>query len=803
MLRNTLKTAYRRLRRHFGTTLINVTGLAVGVAVCVLFGTLAWTLLTWDAFHPEVDRLYRVHADMKTASGWQRANTWGPTLRELKRTYPSVETGTRVWSVGQRVTPTAAAEPGGSTAARRVFEESVDYVDTTFYQVMGFTLATGDPATVLDRPDAAVLTQEKARAYFGDQNPIGKTLTLDGQSTVTVTGVAHTPPANTTFQPDVVVNIAHAQQNNVNNIRGSLAEWGSSFLNTYVRLNEGADPSRLEAQFDSFLRQNVGPETAEQRRMGLINIARVADAWDNAYVYAYLVLGIAFGILALAAINVTNLATARSLERAREIGVRKALGARRGGLATQFLAEALLLAGAALVVGGIAAQILLPSFGAFVDMNMRIDWSAPRLWAALGGLGVVVGLLAGGYPAFVLSRFQPAETLRGDLATRPGGQRLRRILVGGQFALAMLLVAGTFGIERQIAYMQDQVSDLHLDRITWTEVRSVLFDDPVQGRRQLATLRREVQQSSAVADVSVSSVVPGRYAIGYSFGAAPGGANTYVMRTATVDSSYFDTYGLRLVSGHGFAEATAAERDSGVVVNEATVRAMGWSSVRGKALYGGENQTTRHLVIGVVGDFHFRSLRAPIKPAVHFYAGDDATNYRYVSVRAAGPIDAAVQATRGAWEAVGVSVPFDYRVAGDQFSGVGGIDRTLGTLISYAALLALLIAAMGLFGIASLAVSQREKEIGVRKALGASIPSLAWLLSSQFTVLVGAAAVVALPLAYWGVQQWLQGFAYRVDLSGWTFALAGAAVMAVALCTVATQVVRAARLDPATTLRDE
>jgi putative ABC transport system permease protein len=338
--------------------------------------------------------------------------------------------------------------------------------------------------------------------------------------------------------------------------------------------------------------------------------------------------------------------------------------------------------------------------------------------------------------------------------------------------------------------------------VAWVPVRSDLFNDPTEGRQQLATLQQELQRSSAVAEASVSSVVPGRYAIGRTF-RQPGEDEAYVMRTATVDAAYFDAYDLQLTAGHGFEAATEAERAAGVVVNRATMRAMGWDTLDGKVLFDGAEGGAPHPVIGVVEDFHFKSLREPIEPAVHFYAGADATAYRYVSVRAAGPIDDAIQATRETWDAVGLSAPFDYRMAGDRFSGVGGIDQKLGTLVAYAALLALLVAAMGLFGIASLAVAQRTKEIGVRKALGASVARIAWLLSSQFAKLVLAAAVVAVPLAYWGVQQWLQGFAYRVDLPGWTFAGAGAAVLAVALLTVSGQAIRAARLNPATTLRDE
>jgi putative ABC transport system permease protein len=275
------------------------------------------------------------------------------------------------------------------------------------------------------------------------------------------------------------------------------------------------------------------------------------------------------------------------------------------------------------------------------------------------------------------------------------------------------------------------------------------------------------------------------------------------MRHPYVGPGYFDTYDLKIVEGHGFDEATDTERERGVVVNQATMRVLGWDTIEGKTLHGGDHPDVPIPVIGVVEDFHFHTLRESIQPAVHSYADLDFGWYDLMSVRAAGPVDEAVEAVRTAWADVGIPAPFNYRVAGDEFSGLSIVDQKLSGLVTYAAVLALLIAAMGLFAMASLTVTQRQKEIGIRKALGATVSSITWLLSSQFAVLVGAAAVVALPLAYWGVQQWLQGYAYRVELSGWTFALAGAAVMAVALCTVATQVVRAARLDPATTLRDE
>jgi putative ABC transport system permease protein len=807
MLRNYFIVASRALRRHLGSTLVNLSGLAIGIAVCLLFGTLSWSLLTWDAFHPERDRLYHLYLQWETPSGWSTGGTTGgTTLQELQAAFPEVETGTRELTVSQIVSPEDAgldAMSDSSGGRPKAFEASVDYVDSTFFQVMGFRLARGDPQTVLDRPNAAVLSQETARTYFGDADPIGRTLRLDWQSTVTVTGIVEDPPPNTNLHPEVVVNIAHARMNDIDHRQESLTNGGGAFLSTYVRLREGADPNALEAKINGdFLTEKVGPSEAEGRRYRLVGMADVPDIRMNASTYAYVLLAMALGLLLLAVTNVTNLATARSLERAQETGVRKALGARRGGLAAQFLVETQLLAFGALVVGLVAGQALLPAFSTFLELELQIAWTDPAFWGAVVGLGVFVGLMAGAYPAVVLSGFRPSAVLRGDLQRRPGGTRLRRVLVGVQFALALLLVAGTFGMQRQIQFVESKVSALPLDEVIRMRVQPDLFASPEAGRKQLATLRAELLRSSAIASASVSNDAPGSYGNGDAYAKRPGGKER-IMRHPYVGPGYFDTYDLTIVEGHGFDEATDTERERGVVINQTARRVLGWDTIEGKTLHGGDHPDAPIPVIGVVEDFHFHTLRESIQPAVHSYAGPDFGWYDLVSVRADGPVDEAIDAARTAWTGVGIPAPFDYRIAGDEFSGLAIVDQKLSGLVTYAALLALLIAAMGLFAMASLTVTQRQKEIGIRKALGASVSHLAWLLSSQFAKLVLVATVAALPLAYWGVQQWLQGFAYRVELSGWTFAGAGAAVLAVALLTVATQVVRTARLDPATTLHDE
>ena len=728
MLRNYLTVALRNLRKHLGYTLINSTGLAVAFAVTIVFGLVATKILSWDAFHEHADDIYLVESvSNANGDGEPSTSTWAPTLGALTRTYPQVVGGTRVEVKSHQV------QVGGST-----IEQAIYYADSSFFEVFTFPLVRGNPATVLDRKSAAVLSADGAEKYFPDTDPIGKTLTLDGASELVVTGVAENPPANTRMRFEVVANFAHAETH-VESIRDWHDVWRSTFLQTYVRLGDGADPETLERQLPAFLENQIGADRAEKWGLNLVALPEVFNRQTGSNTYAYLLLVMALGMLGVAGINVMNLATARSLKRAREVGVRKAIGAWRSGLEGQFLVESTVLGLVALVPGVLLAKIATPWVGTFLELPMTLELGTPVVWGTLFGLAIVVGLLAGGYPAFFLSRFRPARVLKGDLSRQPGGQWLRRGLVVGQFTIAAVLLVGTVGVWRQMDFMKQRTQQaLQLDGVVQMEASVDPFGGAEQAWGKLRTVRRELKRLPGVAHVSASSGVPGAYRNIQDVGLRPGDANQPKMRATYVDEEYFDVYNLRLVAGHGFREATETEKERGVVVNQAAIRHFGWDSFRGKVLYQGD---TERPVIGVVADYHYKSLSEPIEPTVHKYAAD----------------------AFGAYS----------------------------------------IALLGLMGIVSLSVVQRTKEIGIRKALGAPVRSIVGMLTKDFALLIGAALAVGLPLAYWGLETYLQTFAYRIDFGLMPFVWTCLVLFALSFLAMSYHTLQAARTDLAKTLRDE
>lgn len=790
MLRNYLTVALRNLRKHAGYTLINSTGLAVAFAVTIVFGLVATKVLSWDAFHEHADKIYLVESvSNANGNGEPSTSTWAPTLGALERMYPQVVGGTRVEASTHQV-----------QVDESLIEQTIYYADSSFFEVFTFPLVRGNPTTVLDQRSAAVLSEDAAEKYFPDTDPVGKTLTLDGASELVVTGIAENPPVNTSIRFDVVVNFAHAETH-VESIRDWHDVWRSTFLQTYVRLSEGTDPEALERQLPSFLERQLGAERADKWGLNLVALPEVYDRQAGIDTYAYLLLAMALGMLGMAAINVTNLATARSLKRAREVGVRKAIGARRSGLAGQFLIESTVLGLVALIPGILLAQIALPRVGAFLDLPVTLELGEPVVWGVLLGLAIVVGLLAGGYPAFFLSRFQPARVLKGDLSRQPGGRWLRRGLVVGQFTIAAVLLAGTIGLWQQMDFMKQRTQKaLQLDRVVQMEVSVDPFGGAAEAWNELQTVQRELRRLPTVSHVSVSSGVPGAYHNIQDVGLRPGDANQPKMRATYVDEEYFDVYNLRLVAGHGFREATETEKERGVVVNQAALRHFGWDSFRGKALYQGD---TKRPVIGVVEDYHYTSLSEPIKPAIHKYAADGFGAYSITVRTTDPPSQTLINDIRSAWTELGLPVAFDYTFGDQQFDGIPFADQKVAILVQCAALIAILIALLGLMGIVSLSVVQRTKEIGIRKALGAPVRSIVGLLTKDFALLVGVALALGLPLAYWGLNSYLRTFAYRVDLGVAPFTWTCAVTFGLAFLAMGYHTLQAARTDPAKTLRDE
>jgi putative ABC transport system permease protein len=798
MLSNYLKIALRNLRKRGGFSLINMAGLGLGIAASLVILLYAQHELTYDRFHAEADRIYQVYKERSTPTGMQVArDTWVPLLPRLTETFPAVETGTRFWTQADWV-----------VHQNNAFEEEIAYTDSTFFDVFTFPLAQGSPDIALADPYAAVVTQEVAQRLFGDANPIGQTIEIGYDTTYTVRGVLAPIPTNSTLQFDVAIPLP-----GVSGFADVQDDWGSSFLSTYILLQPGAEPEALEAQMPDFIASIWDAEEAERTNFKLEALPDLQQAISNNADYAYILLGVALAILLIASINFTNLATARSMERAREIGVRKTLGAQRSQLVAQFLGESVLMGLCALGVGIGLAELALPIFNNLYGLELGIDYTSPLGWIGLLGVGVGVGLVAGAYPALFLAGFKPITAAQGSEPTRKLSGRLRskstsfgvrQGLVVMQFALSTVLIIGTFVVWQQIEHMK--TADPQFDQEHLVTINTSLdnFADPEAAQSRVEAFEQEVRRQSSIVQTSFGSAMPGRGSNSFIFvypGDAESDKERYRMRWTVVQPGYFETLGVPLIQGRSFEEKRAADRDA-VVLNDAALRALGWTDIQNKRVrFGGD---TPFDVIGVTANYHYQSLANAVEPIVHLYRTDMSRLYNYLAVRTqAGASAEGVDHMQQAWAGVMPGRELQYEFVDQRFAELYQTQERLATVASAFAGLAILVACLGLFGLAALMVAKRRKEISVRKVLGASIPRLVALLTKDFAQLVLVAFAVAAPVAYWLMDRWLQDFAYRINLGLGVFLGAGVLALLVAVVTVSTQTIRAARIDPARTLRSE
>ena len=802
MLFSYFLTAYRALRNRPAVTAINVAGLAVGLAACVLIALWVKQQVSYDTFHPQSDHLYRLALDASGPRGDMTAPlSPAPAAPVLMRDVPGVKSATRIDEVDQ---PTI--QVGNQTFV----EDRVLAADSLFFDVLsGFQLLRGTPSRALAMPASAVLTESAARRYFGTTDALGQTMRVNDEQR-TVTGILADPPVASHMQFDVLTTLQLSPE-----IETS---WLANSTYTYVRLRGDARPEAFRDQVAQISDQYVGPQAMEllgmtrqefEEQSGITYFAQkvtqihlhsnmqyeLGPTGSIAYVWTFS--AVAFLILLLACINFTNLATARATERAAEVGMRKALGAHRGQLAGQFLGEAMLTT---LVAAGLAFVLVqggLPFFNAIAETNVQLGTlTAPTVLAALGGIAVVGGL-AGLYPALVLSGFTPARVLKGTQRSTTGkGGWLRQGLVVFQFTITIAMMAGTAIIWSQFDYIQSKRLGIETERVIAVERAAQL------GERQ-ETLKAELRSLPSVASVGASNAL---------FDAGNRGVNNFnwvpndlpsqegtTAATISVDANVADVLGIALNEGRLFDPARATDT-SAVVINETAAQMYGFDRPTENTLRTVGPQGETFDVIGVVEDFHFQSLRQPIRPVILTL---DAAP-RKVLVRAKpGQAEAALAGIQQTWATFAPNLPLTYGFADAQYAQLHQDTQRTGRLFLVFAGLAIAVACFGLFGLAMYTAQRRTKEIGIRKALGATTSQIILLLSNRFAQLVGVAFVLAAPIAYLGMSHWLSDFAYRVDPSAGAFLGAGVVAMVVALGTVSIHAFRAARLDPATTLRDE
>ena len=810
MLRNYLTVALRTLRNQPVYTGINTLGLSVGMAACLLLALYVGHEWSFDRFHQDADRIARIVETRTTPDGAERvAGTAGPVAPTAVQEVPGVAAATRIAQLF-RVT----VERGDA----RFYVGDYLIAEPSFFDVFDFPLAQGDPQAVLREPGTVVLTHAAAQRYFGDENPIGQTMSIEAYGEATVTGVLAPLPAASHLQFSMLLPFETVAQQ-VPWWTRLTEDWASGFrsFTTYARLEDGATHTAMAEQVATLMARNT-PDDAMPSEVSLQPLTDIhlhsvgiqggfnAQPGNATYV---LILGlIALFILGLACINYMNLATARAADRQREVGVRKALGAHRGQLIGRFVGEAVLLCGMALLIGALLARGALPAFNALAGTSLSLSpLMQPAIIVALIVGVVVVGVLAGAYPAFVLARFRPAAVLKASQGATDGGAVwLRRSLVVTQFTVSIALIAATLVVTQQLGYIQSKELGFDEEHLVAVDINS----DGV--RRAKTAMKTEMRRHPAVQQVSVSSRIPGDWKgipeveVMTSSTQAGEASSAYFM---SVDADFRTTFDIALQDGRFFEPARGRDTTA-VVLNETAVQAFGLTDPVGTTVrvpqenQDGTSEVLTLRVIGIVEDFHFQPLYAPIRPLVLGHQNNPIAEVDYFTARVdAGQVTASLDHLQAVSERFEPARPFEYSFVDARMAEVYQADRAVGGVVGAASGMAILIACFGLFGLAAFTAERRRKEMGIRKALGATSASIVALLSVDFLKLVGIAFVVATPLAYGGMQQWLASFAYRIDLGVGLFMLAGGAALLIALLTVSTQALRAARTDPSETLRSE
>jgi putative ABC transport system permease protein len=792
VLRNYFKIALRNLWKRKGYSFINIFGLSLSVAAAILITLYAMNQLTYDRFNKNASDIYMVYKQRITPTGTQDTyDTWVPLKNTMEQTYASVKNACRIY------TKKVWVEKG-----TQKYQENITYTDPEFFDMFSFPLTKGDKNNPMPGLHSVVLSKSMAKKYFGNQNPIGKTLKLDYKQTYTVTGVMDKIPQNSSIHIDMAVPMKSASS--YGKIKN---DWGSSFLNTYIQLRKGTDPSAVAQQFPALITKIWDAKVAKRTNFKLLPLTEVNNRFNNTDRFAYILLCIALAILLIAGINFMNMATARSMERAREVGMRKALGGGRSQLITQFLGESVFIALLAVFLGVCLTEAALPFFNSYFNVQLGLFSTAHPLYpVVLFIFGILLGLLAGSYPAFYLSRFSSIETLRGKLKNRPGGSTLRKTLVVSQFAITLVILISVLIMRRQVRYMEQADLGFQQDNIMAIHINPRDFKDPKQASVHLETFKNEIAQNPDITSVCSSMTIPGQGYGSFVFAWPQGWTNSNPMRVryAFIDNNFFDTYHIKVVHGRNFRKKSKADEKGSIIVNQAAVKAFGWKKAVGKTIGFGSKGQYKLKVIGVVKNYNYQSLQNSVKPVLHAFRTPDNGIHNYISVRLrAGNIPAAISFIKKEWTKMDAHMPMNYFFVDQNFNRLYRSQEQLISVTGIFSLLAIFIACMGLLGLVSLMVAQRTKEIGIRKVMGASVRRLVLLLSKDFLLLVGLGLLIAIPPTYYLMSDWLQHFAYRTDMPIASFITGGMTIILVALLIIGLRAYYAASINPVESIRDE
>lgn len=789
MFRNYVKVAFRNIKKQKFYSFINIAGLSIGMACCIFIFLFVQDELSFDKFHTNFDRTYRILTEFdNNGERTVIAPTAIPLAPALKADLPEITSIARISCKSSYLIGTGD----------KYFYEYVVYADPDFLEIFSYPLLAGDVKSVLSDPYSIVITERVAEKYFGDDDPMGKILTIQNTQDYRVTGVLHNTPKNSHLRFNFLASFSTID----NTPRAK--EW-DHFSNdyTYILLPDEVEPAALGEKFTSAMKKYLPPDDADEYALQLQPLkdihfsslrADVARASEKTYIYIYAAIGVF--ILLIACINFMNLSTACSSRRAKEVGLRKVIGARRGQLIRQFFAESVLTSFLALILASVIVELLLSRINSFIRKDLAFDpFGNIVLLASLLILTLFVGMISGSYPALFLSSFQPAGILKKAVFQKGRKLSFRTVTVVFQFTISIMLFIGTMTVYSQLNFMKSKDLGFQADQVLAFPIEG----SPVANNYE--TFRSEILKNPSVISASVSSGTPASgHSIRISF--IPEGFDedsTKDMDVIFTDFDFLKTYGLTLTAGRDFSRAYSTDISQAIIINEASVRELNWESPLGKTFKGDSDEVLT--VIGVVKDFHYNSLRSRIAPGM-ISLHKSRRKYFSVRIRPENTADTLVFLER-TWKEHAPRNPFSYFFIDDEFENWYKFERRLRTIFTICSLLAVFISCLGIFGLSSFSAELRSKEIGIRKVLGASVSEIVGLLSKEFLKLIVLANIIAWPTAYLVMNKWLSTFPYRANMGLWMFIFSSLIALALTLLTVSYQSIKAAIANPVDSLRYE
>ncbi len=791
MLKNYFKTAWRNLMKNKVFSFINIFGLTIGITVCMMIFLFIMNEFSVDRFLKNNDRIYRVmrgfEIEGKQGSVSYLSGLHAPALlNDFK--------GEIIKAV--RANPAANLV----TVGNRSFQEKKVYdVDSDFFSLFSFPLIKGNPATVLKDPNSVVLTESTAKKYFGSiDNTIGKVIELDKNLALKVTGIAKDVPSNSHLDFDLIVPLENYKNN------GTMTTWIYNGLYTYVLLAPHVTPQQVESRLPQFIEKYMGGDLKKYGFHWTLSLTPLKDVYfenvdDNAKhgdkTVVYIFLSIAVLILLIACINFMNLSTIRAVDRSKEVGLRKVLGALRTNLVWQFIGESILLTTISCLLSIGLLLLIMPLYNHLLGYPLTVSWNALPIYLFLIGVIIIVGFLAGSYPAFFLSAFSPIQALKGKLKLGKGGSAFRQALVVVQFSISVFLIVGTIIITKQMSYVKNKQLGYNKEQTIMVRL------DNNDIYNNMNVFKTDLQNQSVIQSVSLMSGEPGGFFDGNIFDVQDH-AEKWNARTEFADFEFVKTLGLKIIAGRDFSASFPTDTTNAVLINKTAASKLGWTPQQaiGKWIQNTVRDSAKRRIIGVVDDFNFQSLKQNMEPLV--IAANLDRRVALVKLKP-GNIQASVALVEKAYKSVASAYPFEYSFLEEQFNDLYKKDIRQQTILSVFAMLAIFVACLGLFGLASFTATKRFKEIGVRKVLGSSVQGIVVLLSKDLLKPVLIAACIAIPLAYFAMNKWLQNFAYKTTLSWWIFMLAALITFGIALLTVSFQAIKAALANPVESLRTE